>query len=233
MSDQHRLYCLGESHTVACCSICWSFLLRTCEAKELRLRKHLMEEAVRPHAHSEVALTDPPEHPVLPSPAKVALMVLVAPSKTHRAHKNSHGHKGGSLKGTASKHSATSPRCDRPDEMSHADPAVPPPKKSRAECKSKHCDPQEHLAPSTPLGPSGLSWPVPCMLPVPHTHSWLSLLTPLAELPLHPVGSATQQGSTGIIQPPMDEPLLLYQLLSSKHFSNWPSRSGTAQCHAP
>lgn len=97
----------------------------------------------------------------------------------------------------------------------------------------KHCDPQEHPAPSTPLGPSGLSWPVPCMLPVPLTHSRLSLLTPLAELLLHPVGSATHQGSTGIIQPPMDEPLFLYQLLSSKHFSNWPSRSGTVQCHAP
>lgn len=50
---------------------------------------------MRPRAHQELALTDPPEHPTAP----VIPAVLVALTKMHHAQR----HKGGSPRGTSSK----------------------------------------------------------------------------------------------------------------------------------
>lgn len=123
-----------ESHIVAHLSIWWFFPLRTHEARELRLHKPLMEEAMCPCAHSKMTMTDPPECLVPPSPANAAPTVTAAPSKTRCSHeKHNHGHNCGYPRETATKHSTTSPSRDRLDEMSHVDRVAPPLKKSKVE----------------------------------------------------------------------------------------------------
>lgn len=161
MSDEHPhcLCCLGETQVVARCSICHSFPTRTHEARELRLRKHLMEEAMRLRAHHEVALLDSREHPaasaVGASPAK---MTLAALTKTHCAHKkHSHWHKGGSPRRTCSKCCIASPSPDQLGEKLRAGSSGRAPKQAKMDQKTKHIEePEASTATGAPLEPMGL-----------------------------------------------------------------------------
>lgn len=165
--------------------LCRSFPSRTQEVRELWLKKHLMEEAMHPCAHQEVALTDLPERPsALVVPGSPAATAPAAPAKTYRK-KHSYGHKGRSQRRTTSKCHVPSPSQDQPGEKSHADSAAPAPKWVKADKKSKHLGkpvtltatgvPPKHRRPLTAPEP-------PHQLQVLHTPGHLSPLTATAEL---------------------------------------------------
>lgn len=61
------LYCLAETHLVACCDICKSFLSRTYKARLLYLNKFLMAEALQPCAESDPGPSVPMVHHLSPA----------------------------------------------------------------------------------------------------------------------------------------------------------------------
>lgn len=109
--------------------------------------------------HSEVAPMDLPGRPttllVTASPATVTLAVPAALANVHHVHdKHGHRHKGGSQRGTTSKHCISCPSQEQLGEKSCADTVAPVSKRAKVDRKTKHIDkPETTAATGVPLEP--------------------------------------------------------------------------------